>query len=300
MNQTEVIAAVNLIKASLDNRPDKTITGAIFGELIRKVTPELDIRELYPTGKSTVTRFIEEYFCGFLTRVGNKGADNLYSIGDLGCQAGPVVNYDYWRSFVRPNSKSKIFVTDDPVRIAISHHGEVPDGAILIKNITPQELDEVRAKFVAVESGGGEGSDFPPGDMPYPAWSETLKSSNYALYKAWTKFRIGELVELFEDRLRCSNVPEDQHDLLLDIMRRSQASTLPPARVIPKKGAQAKLELTAIPEHLVRHPHAETSADEEFRNIVLRAVSNMSIADLRDLKLPAGTLLDAFLSKMKK
>jgi len=300
MNQTEVDAAVNLIKVSLDNRSGKTITGAVFGELIRKLTPELDIRELYPTGKGGVTRFIEDYFAGFLTRTGNKGSDNLYSIRELDSEADPLINYDYWRSFVRPNSKSKIFLVGDPLKINVSHQGDVPADATLIRNITPQELYQIRGDFVEAESKGGINPSLPPMDMPYPVWSEALKSSNFTLYKAWTAFRIGQLLEVFADRLRCSNVPEERRELLLDIMQRSQASLASTARVAPKKRATTIPESTASSSHPAHHLHTEASTDEEFRHIVLQAVSNMSIADLRDLKLPAGTLLDAFFSKSKK
>ena len=300
MNQTEVNAAVNLIKASLDNRSDKTITGAVFGELIRKLTPELDIRELYPTGKGGVTKFIDDYFSGFLTRTGKKGSDNLYSIEKSASQTDLAVNYDYWRSFVRPNSKSKVFLTGTPISITVSHQDDVPVDAMLIKNITPQELYQIRDDFVEIESTESSNPDLPPTDMPYPVWSEALKSSNFTLYKNWTTFRIGRLIEVFADRLRCLNIPEDQRGPLLDIMQRSQASLASTARVTPKKKTTTKPEPTTSSSHPPHHLHAEASADEDFRNIVLQAVSNMSIADLRDLKLPAGTLLDAFFSKLKK
>jgi hypothetical protein len=300
MNQTEVAAAVNLIKVSLHSRPDKNITGAVFGELIRKVTPALDIRELFPTGKNAVSRFIDEYFDGFLVRIGKQGSDNLYSIGELGPDIETLISYDYWRSFVRPNAKLRVVLFGDPVSFALSSHGEVSGDKRIISNITPTELDIVRRQFVESKSQVSEESCLPSIDMPYPIWSETLKSSNYQLYKAWTAFRIHALLGVFADRLRHAGVPEDRLEFLMDIMRRSQASRKPNTHTLPNTAGLAKVGLLPQALQLTESVQTESSTDEEFRSIVLQAVSNMSIADLRELKLPAGTLLDAFLAKLKK
>jgi hypothetical protein len=300
MNQTEVAAAVNLIKVSLHSRPDKNITGAVFGELIRKVTPALDIRELFPTGKNAATRFIDKYFDGFLVRTGKQGSDNLYSIGELSPDAETLISYDYWRSFVRPNAKMRVVLFGDPVSFALSSHGEVSRDERIINNITPIELDVVRRQFVESQSQVGVESNLPSMDMPYPVWSETLKSSNYPLYKTWTTFRIQTLLGVFADRLRHAGVPEDRLEFLMDIMRRSQASRKPNTPTLPNTAGLAKVGSTPRASQLTESMQTESSTDDEFRSIVLQAVSNMSIADLRELKLPAGTLLDAFLSKLKK
>lgn len=299
MNQTEVAAAVNLIKVSLHSRPEKNITGAVFGELIRKVTPALDIRELFPTGKNATTRFIDKYFNGFLVRTGKQGSDNLYTIGELGPDIEPLVSYDYWRSFVRPNARMRIVLFGDPASITLSSDGKVSADKQLIDNITPTELDVVRRQFLESQSQPGVETCLPSMDMPYPVWSETLKSSNYPLYKTWTAFRIDALLGVFADRLRNAGVPEDRLNFLMDLMRRSQASRKPSTHKSPTTAGLAKVELTPRVSQLTGSMQTESSTDDEFRNIVIQAVSNMSIADLRELKLPAGTLLDAFLSKLK-
>jgi hypothetical protein len=300
MNQTEVAAAVNLIKVSLHNRPDKSITGAVFGELIRKVTPALDIRELFPTGKNAASRFIDKYFDGFLVRTGKQGSDNVYSIGELAPDDEPSISYDYWRSFVRPNAKMRVVLFGDPVSFALSSDGEVSGDEQIINNITPIELDVVRRQFVERKSQVGVESFLPSMDMPYPVWTEALKSSNYPLYKDWTAFRIDALLGVFAGRLRHAGVPEERLEFLMNIMRRSQASRKPNTQRLPNTVASAKIGLTPRASQITESMQTESSTDDEFRGIVLQAVSNMSIADLRELKLPAGTLLDAFLSKLKK
>lgn len=299
MNKDEVNAAVNVIKVTLHNRSEKHVTGAVLGELVRKITPELDIKKITSSasGSGGLSKFVEQYLAGVLVREGRQGGDWLYRIIGTGTEESQETDYSFWRAFVRPNSQLEILLSGQPLSMRLAQCGEVKEGELRLKSVSPAELDIIRSEFSeSVGKEEGEDSDALPSlSLSYPEWSLELRNNFPKQYKVWSGFRIKKILELFESRLQELNLPPEERQRLTSIMRRSQAYK---ATKAPVSDVSASTN-----QHNVLNPVSATvvqNAEDSLRLIVMDAVKSMALSDLRTIKLPVGVMLDAFLNQYKK
>ncbi len=294
MNPAEIQASVELIKASLRNRPSQNITGALLGELIRKTTPSLDLKVLYPTGQKALSRFVKDYLDGFLTSAGHQGGDVVYSINEIDPQCEESVTYEIWRSFVRPNSPYRLKLSTDHPEISLIRAGENSDDSIVIPSVNPTELAEIRREFT--ESGALPSNSIAlhSADSPYYDWTMLIRQQGHKTFNAWSSFRIQSLHQLFTNRLSSSGIPDDLIPAYSDLLKQSQRNAPKKESNTPKSAVDGNNN-PLTPSHLTN-----LGSEEDYRKIVSEAVNKMSIAELRELKIPTGLIMDAISAIFQK
>lgn len=295
----EIDAAVNLLKASLESRSDKQITGAVFGEMVRKATPELDIKALGLPTKATFSRFIEKYFEGVLFRSHAQGKDSVYKIGAPATDTDDEPDYALWKAFVRPQSKYQVgLITASKTLMLLGADSNSDAGGAevtVIPSVTQDELSAIMKAFMQAEQAA-VGSALPDIQLPYASWTASLRERDRPAYRRWIEFRIDRLLQLFKQRLEAADVNEHDRRSLADFMSRSRGARLPktPPKS-PHKATGNTLEsrnAIGCPEILVSASYA-ANKDADLRDLVVRAVMNLSIAELRELRLPVGAVADA-------
>ncbi|MBA1279935.1 hypothetical protein [Stutzerimonas stutzeri] len=313
MNREEVLASVDLIRASLSKRTSGTITGALLGELIRRITPGLDLKKLYPTGQKVLSRFIKDYCSEFLVYKEAKGGDLLYSIiSDANEGAGSQVfvdevpasvNYDLWLTFARPNSAPNIFVDVENTRLLISTSAHMPRGLLRIQSVTPIEMVSIRRAFI--ETLDPEEYELPvySTEGKYSNWLESVRNCGGKLFNQWSHFRITRLHELFNSRLESLGVEEERRLTLCNLLKQSQEN---PPKKKTTRNSNDDLESNQIPG-IHQAPAKEIASnmssfesEDAFRALVLEAVKRMSLIEMRALNISAGLLVDSINSVLKK
>ncbi|WP_457792984.1 hypothetical protein [Pseudomonas syringae] len=287
----QIEAAVDLLKASLEIRPEKHITGAVFGELVRKTTPELDIRAIGLPEKATFSRFIDKYFTGILHRSKRQGSDWLYTIGGSASPIPQEPDYGIWRAFVRPNSKLSVGLVEPSQALIVMDNDNPTPSARLISSVTLAELTTIIAAFNDSETSSGN-TNLPDASQSYPLWTAELREKDRATYRRWTEFRITRLIGVFRDRLATLDLAPDRLDFLVGFLERSRNARPVKAASKPVKSVLA-IEGSSLPVHGV------ATTELELKNLVLRAVMNLSMAELRELRLPVGAMLDALAGPSK-
>lgn len=293
MIDSQISTAVEVIAASLKVKPEDTITGANLGEHIKKVVPSLNLRQVMsiPVGPGALTKFVDRYLGSVLTKVGNSGSDLVYSIAKnagTGHQAGS----NLWSTFARPSAELKIAldISNGLDRAEISVGERLLPNQVSIQSATHSELDNIRTDFTKIVNGSNAQAHL-DAEIPYAEWSKKVKAFGAGRYREWVNYRITQIVELFHKRLADLNVPLERSKILEDQLKRSQNAL----RRNVASHEEGRLERGESPAPRVdAGEHAEG-----LRSVVMRAVAQLDDSELRQLKLPVGTVFDALMASFK-
>lgn len=296
---TEIEKSIRAVKDGIANSGRPTITGALLGELIKKVAPDLDVRKLIdmPTGSGSVSKFAEMYLQDVIRKSGKQGSDLVYTIGENGGSAAVPADVEknsrIWQEFVRPGSSYYIVCqlseNEDPL---LYLETKVPEGAFAIANATYEELDEIRADFtkIANESSGFVGVPQLVAKAPYAEWSDLLKKRSKSLYRQWVEFRIDRIVQLFDSRLASVGIDSQKRQKLCEKLKHSQR--LNRVMLNPQVVSESVIQpSSARPEDTL------VKRDSELQSIVIQAIRALTDAEIRDLRIPVGAFWDAIKNK---
>ena len=289
MNDLPVDNSINRILESLKSRPEPYITGALLGELIRDIAPELNIRQLVniPTGPGALTRFIERHLSSNLKKAGRAGSDLLYRIS-ADNEEETHSSYDVWQSFARPGSDQIISldVSEGLEKATVSVKQFLSVNHLKIEHATHAELDRIRADFTTdFNAAVIDPSKHIDARQPYTEWSKKIKAISPEQYKNWSTYRIEKIVDLFRSRLASFNVPPERIRELEEELKKSQRSI-----------RNQRAELRGVGEKSTTQPMAAGYVDpsiEGFRTALIETIKTMSSSELRELKVPAGAFFDA-------
>ncbi len=289
MSDDLVNSAVVLVTQHLQNYEKDHITGALLGELIRRHCPTLNLRETMniPAGPGALRKFVAAHLQSVLKQDGPQGSDTRYFIiRNANPLQEELVNPAFWQSFVRFNKSKRLLLREGKLALGDSNDSSSFDGEKLIASATKEELEKIRQDFV--DSLGTLSSQLPALSEPYYQWDSALKKLGGSHFKDWKKYRPEQIETLFDKRLQAMNIDSDLRARLCEQMRRSHSAT---KRMNNEIKATAK-SATEIP--------TTTDAEFDFRTVVQETIKNLPLADLRELKLPAGAMYDALLSQLKK
>lgn len=290
------------IKKKIRDSERREITGALVGEIIKRTTPDLNVRELVelPSGPGAVSRFIEKFLNDTLAKSGRQGSDLVYTIiNEADTPAyldDPLSAISVWREFVRPKSHNHIIldITTDEKAPRIYVSKDIPINGTAIDNATYEELEKIRAEFTDIINNDSIPSDQEKliSTEPYTDWSAALKKHGKNLYRQWVEFRIEKIVKIFDERLASLDVDPSNRNRLCELLKQSQ------------RGTNAKF-ISNRTNHPASNTHTPTistqdlsiKGDSELLDIVVRAVRSLSETEIRELRLPVGAFWDAIKNK---
>ena len=286
--------AVSKITNELQGRPEKTISGAVLGELIPVITPGLSVREVMkiPTGPGALRKFIDLHLKHVLSLNRKQGSDVIYTISGGGVKPKlEDVDPDLWRTFVRTNSSMALALNGTALRLVdVSKFDSAEEK--LIPNATIDELNQIRVDFA--KSLGDVAASLPDVKAPYAEWSVALRKLGREQYRNWTEYRLRRIEELFGLRLFALGIEAKARAELCSLIRRSQLTAKEfigakknPVNATKNISEELKIKLTE-------------PVDVSFRLAVIDVVQKLSISELRELRLPAGDLADALTRQYTK
>lgn len=286
------------IKKKIRDSERREITGALVGELIKRVTPDLNVRELVelPSGPGAVSRFIEKFLNDTLVKSGRQGSDLIYAIineADIPAYLDdPLSAISVWHEFVRPKSQNYLILDSiiDGVAPRIYVSKDIPINGTTIDNATYEELEKIRAEFTDIIN-----NDSTPSNQerlvstePYTDWSAALKRRGKNFYRQWVEFRIEKIVQIFDERLTSLDVDPSNRNRLCELLRQSQRGTI-------AKATSNRSNHPALNTHTpaIGTQDSPGKGDSELLDIVVRAVRSLSEIEIRELRLPVGVFWDA-------
>jgi len=293
MTKDTMNSEIEKIVLNLQGRNKNTITGAIIGELILKITPELDVRKVMgnPSGKGVLSQFIERYLKHVLTRTEKQGSDWVYSITP---SEQVEIDPDLWRTFVSPNSHRALIICDSTLALvdASTKLDIDSDGkSKIVESTTDFELDKIRADFTKTLKENSESmSEI---QASYTEWSTALRKMGRDKYRDWTEYRLRCLEGLFNERLKMLEIAPELNTELCSVMRRSQLATK--AVFAAKKTHTSQNQ---APNAAIKSQSMELEVN--LRSAIIEVIQTLSISDLRKIKLPSGAMFDAIISQSKK
>lgn len=296
MTQSELNSEIEKIATALQGLNKNTITGAIIGELIRKITPELDVRTVMNTSSKmgVLSQFIEHHLSHVLTRSHKQGSDWVYSIHAITSAGQVETDPDFWRTFVRPNSPRTLVIRDstlaldEPAELNPNHDEKLKR----VQSVTDSELEQIQTDFANTLQENSE--SLPTIQVSYADWTIALRKMGGDNYRNWTKFRLRRLEELFKERLNALEITPELNMELCKVIQRSQLAAKPEV-LVTKKTQTSKNQ---VPNASIKSQTMELEAN--LRSAIIEVIQNLSISDLREIKLPSGAIFDAIINQNNK
>lgn len=289
-SQEELLAAVALLKEKLKPHCGENITGAKVGEIL---VNQCGFRLKHFDGpKLTLSRFIAVHLSDTLTRNGIQGGDVLYLVSNPTEPFKVQPEYRYWLAFAKADEPNQLAIRNADKQPLIVASGESLSEANAVDKVTLGELDDIKGLFVDEEAAAGR-SNYPVQSLPYVQWIANLRSYPVERQNAWGLYRIEQLKDLFRKRLEAMDVSVDDQERLVHFLTVSQSSK-PKKFLVPStpaaKSSAAPRDSSTIGE----------DGDLTLRHAIIDVIKRLSTAELRELKLPVGLIMDALQSRLVK
>ncbi len=177
-----------------------------------------------------------------------------------------------WRVWVSPRSRYTLLLSADRRSLSVASTASTGDGSLAIqppgvdfhrtvaRDFLTQLPQESHAHLEAALSS--------PDDSWWPRWVEAIAAAKATTQ--WQAHRKDRFSRRLRTALEDAGVPSDAASEMLDSLRSSPEARRPR----PSRGKSEDAEV------------------EQVRRIMLAAVARMSLSELRDLRVPAGILLD--------
>jgi len=293
MTNDTLSSEITKIVTALQSQRENTITGARIGELILKIAPNMDMRTVMdmPSGTGVLSKFIDKYLSPTLTRSGKQGSDLVYTINTTDSTGLTEVNPSLWQTFVRPHSCNSLVIRDSTLKLVESAELKADQDEKRIQSVTDPELKNIQTKFMdTLQENSG---DLPNISESYKAWTIGLRRIGEDHYKKWIEFRLHQLEELFSARLQALEISSELNEQLCSMMRHSRLA----AKSIPL-AQKTKTSETQVANAALKSPSLDLELN--FRSVISEVIQNLSISDLREIKLPCGAIFDAIINQRNK
>jgi hypothetical protein len=265
----EVAAAIKEIVAT-----EGQILGSRLSALLKTRFPDWSPRDF---GVRSLREFVAAHVTGVLL-VGRSGMDVIYGLEQPPTTDDQRTNVNFWRVWVSPKSPYALAVDRaSAILTAVQRGSSAESGKIVLD---PPEVEAHRE--IAREFLSGLPADLQPKlqtalDSSSPqwwrAWTRALRTAE--CLAPWSAFRRQKLEDHLSSKLRAAGFEAPVIDAILKGVREQQAP-MPPQMQRTIKATFSKLD-----------------NGDMLRRIVTESVQRMSSAELRELRLPLGIVLDA-------
>ncbi|WP_434701111.1 hypothetical protein [Pseudomonas sp. D1-36] len=279
--------AVAALKIKLEAHHGDFITGSKVGEILIDQC-KFRLKNLAQP-QLTLSQLIRHHLADTLTTYGHQGGDTLYFVGKGAQPLTAQPEYRFWTAFAKADEQCLFAIRqsdNEPVIV----EGEADfTGLKVLPKITLSDLEAIKASFVDTYLVVPGQSPLPGADIPYLQWVASVRASSNQQMSAWSLYRIEQIKQLFKDRIIELGVQETDQARLERFLSESQRKKIRPTTAV------ARDEQEACSVSLNHDPYLPRNPDQVFRDAVVVVIRQLSMPELRELKLPAGLLSDALL-----
>jgi len=287
--EQDLNVAVALLKEKLEIHRGDYITGSKVGEiLINQCNFRLKNLE-FP--RLTLSKLISLYLSDVLTADGVQGGDTLYFVGQKGEPLKVQPEYPFWTAFAKADERRQFAIRDSDKQPTLVEPNADLAGLRVIPKVLLDDIERMKETFVATQSKPGQ-PEYPSTTTPYLQWVAELRESFGQGMNAWSIYRIERIKELFELRLAGMDINPGDRARLLHFLSESQ-------RKKPKKPQSGTSDSTRAAAVMQDVSERTLHADQVFRDAIGIVISRLSVVELRELKLPAGLMMDAILERTR-
>lgn len=274
----------------------QAISGANIHRLITDAAPTLDIRSVVemPSGPGALTKFIETYLSDIVKRIGKKGDDILYGIGEGVVPPAQVHDTSVWKAFVSPNAVNHLCLRPSDLKLIAVETPELDDGET--HQIPKATEDEHNAILQGFLDGLPDSQRvlLEPEDanqFSYDKFVQALRANG--LMKLWGRFRRDAFKKLLIERLECLPINKDAIPGIANQLMSSQKALhqqddkKPTSQINPTNNMKS----TALARR-------DEGNAELARSLAKSAIDQMSYDEIRGIQLPLGAVLDALSARI--
>lgn len=264
MDKTEVVSYIQTAIAA-----DSGIAGAELTKRLRERWPEWSPLAM---GSKTLRSFITDNLPG-IGVVGQRGLDPVYGV--TSSSSVESRNENLWRIWASPSSPCALVISPQDGRMGVVERKELPpEGWLKLSAPTVEAHQQIARDFLDHQFQGAS-SDLEPliasGTHWWQQWMKEIKKRG--LSASWGQFRFHRLLALFSAELVSRGVNGDVEG---------------PAIIQLRGSMQVDTSASQISE-----PQMGSSSLSQLRQIAIGAIEKMSEEQLRQLKVPLGSVLDA-------
>jgi hypothetical protein len=268
-----VFAVANAVESLVAGGP---VPGARLAVELRERVPGWSPTEY---GVRSLREFIATHVPN-VTVVGRTGMDVLYGpTGSAEGVAGPTEQVDYWRIWVSPHSPLAIAVARHHLSLrAVGRSMPVEPDEVLLSppgpevhramagSFLPEVAEEIRPALQAVLDSES--------DQWWQAWNRALRDEGLA--EVWGKFRVSSFQGLLDDAVKSAGFDQPAASQIAAAIRRRR-----PTLRGPQQNGKVNPDLGAIVDRA------------QLLEVVTGALQHLTTAELRELRLPVGAIVDA-------
>lgn len=271
------------VSSTIENIVDaeSPVLGSLLSAKLKERVPDWDpaifqVRSL--------RAFIEKYI-PTVDVVGRAGMDVIYAVKGS-TAASTTKNVDSfggnpWRAWMSPNGPHALAIDKSGCQIRLVPRGTtVSDGEILVLPASSQVHLEAARSFLSQLPDPVQAELKPiverAADDWWQEWMGKLRGTAYLA--DWSTFRHKQLEICLIRRLQSDGMSETSADRVLRLIQEQSAAN------------RASKNPPAMRKNI-------TADDAFLRQVVLAAIQDMTAAELRDLRLPLGRVLDALAAK---
>ncbi len=270
--------------------PAPQVLGTELGEFFSDQIRDLDVKE-----KFGGIRGLIEARCTNVISTGKSGMDNVYThrkrLGDIpagvskGAGEKESERKNPWRAFSNPMLRERLFFSPDNKKLVVLSEGEeIPEGYCEVQKVTEDEYRKIASLFIQSEfPQNAEEFELKGNNFWLPFSKEVGSRGGKTAHARLLSLRMIMLNKFLEERLKSLGLDEDEIEGFASYVRGFRRKKL-------------LREETLSPERVAGSTHL-LPMPTGIREIVRACVDTMSEAELRQLWLPLGIMLDALLRR---
>ncbi|AVJ25012.1 MULTISPECIES: hypothetical protein [Pseudomonas] len=272
-----------------------SILGAQLGQCIRRAISPKSIKFI-----GNLRSLVDIELRELLSFVEALPSDSLYLVSGPGqgpitfnSEFVPAAGAKLWESFSNPTIDCLVGV--DSAGVTYVTTSAKPFGAdfTLLKKMTSDEFYDLAQVFaneqkdIPLQAALYEALDHP---NFYSKWIAALRAhrSTANFLRTWEIKRTELVIARLQEELERAGLGTARAVVIANDIRPK------PARSVAKPAAVPAPKTARQPEAPTAVPGAESNDLEELRAVMHRAIDKMSLADLKDIRVPAGLLLEIF------
>lgn len=238
--------------------------------------------------------FVSNHLSDFLVKTDKRsGADVQYAV-KLSADAmpsGALENEGIWRAFVAIHSPVAVAWQSNTRKLILVNRDASAQDLTLIASTSLEEHARLAAEFCDSDfiAGNGNADQLKKiaqnySDSVYPDWMTAVKAAGKSSLRDWTEFRRDKLRALFKERLQKIKLSGEDSQLAIGQLERDAKR-----HADVRRKAQTPTDLDSVK---ASRPESNRRLIS-LRELAVLLVGQMDNANLRELRVPLGAVLDA-------